>query len=88
MKKSNYVVWPAPSSKCMKMARGPRSLTTPGLILALAGSYLVSRKNCNTSASGSWAVPGLAFLEDHFLSCLFLPRGYSRANVILPRFTL
>ncbi len=25
MKKSNYVVWPAPSTKFLKMARGPRS---------------------------------------------------------------
>ena len=29
MKKSNYVVWPAPSSKFLKMARGPKSLATP-----------------------------------------------------------
>ena len=27
--KSNYVVWPAPSSKFLKMARGPESLATP-----------------------------------------------------------
>ena len=27
--KSNYVVWPAPSSKFLKMARGPKSLATP-----------------------------------------------------------
>ena len=31
MKKSNYVVWPAPSSKFLKKARGPKSLATPGL---------------------------------------------------------
>ena len=31
MKKSNYVVWPAPSSKFRKMARGPKSLATPAL---------------------------------------------------------
>ena len=31
MKKSNYVVWPVPSSKFLKMARGPKSLATPGL---------------------------------------------------------
>ena len=31
MKKSNYVVWPAPSSKFLRMARGPKSLATPGL---------------------------------------------------------
>ncbi len=31
MEKSNYVVWPAPSSKFMKMARGPISLATPAL---------------------------------------------------------
>ena len=29
MKKSNYVVWPAPSSKFLEMARGPKSLATP-----------------------------------------------------------
>ena len=29
MKKSNYVVWPAPSSRFLKMARGPKSLATP-----------------------------------------------------------
>ena len=28
MKKSNYVVWPAPLSKFLKMARGPKSLPT------------------------------------------------------------
>ena len=31
MKTSNYVVWPASSSKFLKMARGPKSLATPGL---------------------------------------------------------
>ena len=31
MKKSNYVVWPAPSSKFLKMARSPKSLATPDL---------------------------------------------------------
>ena len=31
MRKSNYVVWPAPSSKFLKMARGPKSLATPAL---------------------------------------------------------
>ena len=30
-KKSNDVVWPTPSSKFLKMARGPKSLATPGL---------------------------------------------------------
>jgi len=29
MKKSNYVVWPAPSSIFLKMARGPKSLAIP-----------------------------------------------------------
>ncbi len=31
-KKSNYGVWPAPSSKFLKMARGPKSLATPALV--------------------------------------------------------
>ena len=35
-KKSNYVVWPVPSSKFLKMARGPKSLATPDL-----GEHLV-----------------------------------------------
>ena len=30
-KESNYVVWPAPSSKFLKIARGPKSLVTPDL---------------------------------------------------------
>ena len=29
--KSNYVVWPARLSKFLKIARGPKSLTTPAL---------------------------------------------------------
>ena len=31
-KKSNYVMWPVPSSQFLKMARGPKSLAIPGLI--------------------------------------------------------
>ena len=31
MEKSSYVVWSAPSSKFLKMARSPKSLATPGL---------------------------------------------------------
>ena len=31
MKKSNYVVWPAPSSKFLKMARGPKSFAAPAI---------------------------------------------------------
>ncbi len=33
--KSNDVMWPAPSSKFLKMARGPKSLATPGLVPSL-----------------------------------------------------
>ena len=29
--KSNYVVWPAPSSKFLKMGRGPKSFATPAI---------------------------------------------------------
>ena len=35
MKKSNYVVWPAPSSKFLEMAGGPKSVATPALAAAL-----------------------------------------------------
>ncbi len=49
MKKSNYVVWPTPSSKFVKMARGPKSLATPALhreslcnLTSLSGPILCS----------------------------------------------
>ena len=39
MEKSSYVVWSAPSSKFLKMARSPKSLATPGLNISQSSLY-------------------------------------------------
>ena len=54
MKKSNYVVWPAPSSNFLKMARGPRSLATPDV--AFEFSFQVQH---STSKSDQISTPSL-----------------------------
>ena len=45
MKKSNYVVWPAPSSKYLKMACGPKSLATHVLDLRMRSIEVIGCKN-------------------------------------------
>ena len=37
--KSNYVVWPTPSSKFLEMARGPKSLAIP--VIAVTSANLI-----------------------------------------------
>ncbi len=50
MKKLNFVVWPAPSSKFLKIAHGPISLATPAVtLLGIRRDAVVrtsSKKSC------------------------------------------
>ena len=44
-KKSNHVVWPAPLSKFLKMARGPKSLATPDLCILKNNDVIIHVMN-------------------------------------------